>query len=575
MIDRLAELRQEARLDGREGDNEAEDMNDIPQISIGELSMSSDPLATMPSFYLIVENMERRFAELDGVVTQIKRHKDQYNLAIQSDVEHTQGEEINQLISRARGIFNKQVHHPLSLPLTFNPPPPPPPPAAPVRLCLTPVECLFLCLTPHMSETGGVYCYADAHAAPNEALTQQECEVQAPEYYCEGASPVAIPPYGVLVQEPPGEAMLLDGTTLDLDGTLEVEVFDRKCMELYDRFSYETEPVVCIGGRVVAYHTSGISSVCVYDPVSTLVDKREDKNPTWTTKYIGTDGVTYPLLGGQTLDTPDMDKPGVRSLDGMLMLFGGYRFRDTDTPHGNLTPNHDVYLYEVDTDEWTKDIRPSPLLHREDHREPYPLRHSVVHETLHVFRPFTRQHWTYSIRHGWATQDMIPEIGEIFSVQTFDRILCLMCLGGTHLYDTVSGDWARVREAPEVFLEPGVHEGNMAGQNAPVVDYAPVGHNMLLEVPMILEDARVRGEDSESGYSMESGGGYVLSYYTVHESLLYPNEQMGWGRLIEWDLHRERKLGRADDAPLERTERVEVGRRERQGVERRDRVDMG
>ncbi|GCA63555.1 hypothetical protein KIPB_010600, partial [Kipferlia bialata] len=221
---------------------------------------------------------------------------------------------------------------------------------------------------------------------------------------------------------------------------------------------------------------------------------------------------------------------------------------------------HHAYLYDVDTDEWTKDIRLSPLiappirLYGEDDSDPNPFRHSVVHDTLHVFRPFTRQHWTYSIRHGWATQNMMPEIGEIFSVQTFDRILCLMCLGGTHLYDTVSGDWARVRGAPEV-PEQDEYERGTGGHRAPVVDYAPVGHNMLLAVPKILEDA--------TGWE-ESEGEYMLSYYTVHDSLLYPNEQMGWGRLIEWDLDRERKLGRADDDPsLERTERVEVERRER------------
>ncbi|GCA65033.1 hypothetical protein KIPB_016066, partial [Kipferlia bialata] len=218
---------------------------------------------------------------------------------------------------------------------------------------------------------------------------------------------------------------------------------------------------------------------------------------------------------------------------------------------------HHAYLYDVDTDEWTKDIRPSPLiappirLHVADDSDPYPYRHSVVHDTLHVFRPFTRQHLTYSIRHGWATQDMMPEIGEIFSVQTFDRLLCLMCRGGTYLYDTVSGDWARVREAPEV-PEENVHERDTGGQRAPVVGYAPVGHNMLLEVPWNLENTRAEweesegeeseGEESEGGeseggeseggesegeHAMESGGGYTLSYYTVHESLLYPNEQMG------------------------------------------------
>ncbi|GIQ91784.1 hypothetical protein KIPB_015182, partial [Kipferlia bialata] len=205
-----------------------------------------------------------------------------------------------------------------------------------------------------MSGTGGAYGYTNAHSAHEEALTLQECEVEAPEIGDEDASAVAISPYGILLREDLGMGLLLDGSRLDEDGTLKVEGVVRKCKELCDRHSHEAEPVVCIGDRVVTFHSSRSPTVCVYNPTLDLVEKREGKNTTWTTKYIGTDGVTYPLLGGLTLDAPDLQKPGLCPLEGRLMLFGGSRYPDGDTRHKDLTPNHHAYLYDVDTDEWTK-----------------------------------------------------------------------------------------------------------------------------------------------------------------------------------------------------------------------------
>ncbi|GCA64474.1 hypothetical protein KIPB_014377, partial [Kipferlia bialata] len=209
-------------------------------------------------------------------------------------------------------------------------------------------------LTPHMSESGGAYAYTDAHAAPKEALTVKECEVDVPDCYFQQSMPVAIPPYGVLVLEATGEAMLLDGTSLDLDGTLEVAGFDREYVDMYDDGAQQSEPVVCIGGRLLTFHSHS-TRVCVYDPSEAEIEGRDGRKD-WTTKYIGTDGVTYPLVGGLTLEAPEMQEPGVTSLDGMLMLFGGSLYRDTDSdfPPEDLAPNHHAYLYDVDTDEWTK-----------------------------------------------------------------------------------------------------------------------------------------------------------------------------------------------------------------------------
>ncbi|GCA63142.1 hypothetical protein KIPB_008098 [Kipferlia bialata] len=177
-----------------------------------------------------------------------------------------------------------------------------------------------------------------------------------------------------------------------------------------------------------------------------------------------------------------------------------------------------VCMYNPETDVWTEDSRACIDLGNSS------CAHTVVGDTLHVVRERREEtdHWIYTLKKGWKDIGRLPEtVNGVSFAQTLGRLVLLGCDSGIHLHDTISGDWSRIGDSP-------VPE--------PYSEYPSVVGTCITDNTLLCLHTH-RLVDDEDDCLMHA------SLVTLNETLLYPSEEMGWGRLLEWDTDWRGPLG--------------------------------
>ncbi|GCA65190.1 hypothetical protein KIPB_016485, partial [Kipferlia bialata] len=96
-------------------------------------------------------------------------------------------------------------------------------------------------------------------------------------------------------------------------------------------------------------------------------------------------------------------------------------------------------------------------------------------------------------------------------LKAFDRLFVFVCGSAFYLYDSISGDLARVSDR------------QIPGMRYTLGQSVRLQHDTLLCI------------DCEPVLDEENGL-LPATLVTLNECLLYPSEDMGWGRLLEWDM---------------------------------------
>ncbi|GIQ91843.1 hypothetical protein KIPB_015276 [Kipferlia bialata] len=99
------------------------------------------------------------------------------------------------------------------------------------------------------------------------------------------------------------------------------------------------------------------------------------------------------------------------------------------------------------------------------------------------------------------------------------RLILLFSDEWVHVLDTVSGDCATIAEWRRRETE---HMCDMA---------------------IIKLGTRILKLNLGKGIAFVRDDGPVSGLYTLNPALLYPSEEMGWGRVLEWDKDRRGRLG--------------------------------
>ncbi|GIQ88931.1 protein of unknown function DUF1677, Oryza sativa [Kipferlia bialata] len=224
----------------------------------------------------------------------------------------------------------------------------------------------------------------------------------------------------------------------------------------------------------------------------------------------------------------------------------------------------------------------------QDPREGVPrlCAYAVCHGVLHIFsftetdRESDCAHSTYTRERGWENVGPLP-CHLVESAASFGRHICVFGdRGGLFVYDTISGDWAKVSE----------HCWRFSG-TAPLGDRHVIAfHNHLYEEER--EDEPERETWGDSLFDEEVHNAIPASpltatgeretetrvdptipgcLFTLNDAMLYPSVEMGWGRLLEWDLDHKRSLGLEKGSERENDPRQERDRRlEREGEGERE-----
>ncbi|GCA63395.1 hypothetical protein KIPB_009694 [Kipferlia bialata] len=221
----------------------------------------------------------------------------------------------------------------------------------------------------------------------------------------------------------------------------------------------------------------------------------------FSTQFIGEGGEVVCLPLNMSLHGVDyMEDPLCCCLDGNYVFIP--RCQSDLGPSG-------ACIYDAAADVFTEDSRIPPLIRY----SPY----TVVDNTLHVFPDGAGMtaHWTYSLTQGWMQRDNIPKnLERIAYEEGFGRLFVFACPfepgSGFYLYDTISGDLARVSDRQILGIRYSFgqsvrlqHDTLLCIDKYPVLDV----ENDLLPATLV----------------------------TLTESLFYPSEDMGWGRLLESD----------------------------------------
>ncbi|GIQ81247.1 ATPase, V1 complex, subunit D [Kipferlia bialata] len=131
----------------------------------------------------------------------------------------------------------------------------------------------------------------------------------------------------------------------------------------------------------------------------------------------------------------------------------------------------------------------------------------------------TLLHGNKPLQGGW-TEMRSPggsdKLGQTLFAKSVGRHVLLGCENGFHLYDTISGDWSHVCDR----------------ENTSDLKCVGLTLNTILCLDYPEGQYPLAGEEEKE-----------TSILTLNESFLHPSEQMGWGRLIEWDTDWRETLG--------------------------------
>ncbi|GCA62286.1 hypothetical protein KIPB_002570 [Kipferlia bialata] len=229
----------------------------------------------------------------------------------------------------------------------------------------------------------------------------------------------------------PGVYVMLDVSGLEECGTVRVESVwvDYDTWD-EDSDDEEDEKILCgcIGSLALEAKVRSCPECYTSKPSLSVYDIATDKSSSVSyhhcKRYITESGSIAELPGQASLflECPSLRDPEGCCLEREFVLF------DTTC----------VVLYNPETETWTQDSRKDVVL-------PLSFTHTVENDVLHVFAP--NIHMTYTIRGGWREEADPPStLGTIQQAKSFDRLILLFCESGVHIYDCISGDYARLAE---------------------------------------------------------------------------------------------------------------------------------
>ncbi|GCA63672.1 hypothetical protein KIPB_011254 [Kipferlia bialata] len=251
-------------------------------------------------------------------------------------------------------------------------------------------------------------------------------------------------------------------------------------------------------------------------------------------QYLGEDGSVVQLPGNLSLHPLAIPPGPFLCVLGDNLLFFGYYFGRGDP----YSPPR-MTLLDPETLVPTADCRECPICFQVE-------AYTVVHDTLHLLgnevyqshnrytgKPVQSQrprHLTYSVSRGWGDEGSLPFTPARFmQVRTCGRCILVLNKRHLHLYDTVSGEWARV--------------SSRARQDADRTQHTavPVGHDGLLVFYEYLLSNSERYSETDTKNTPKSG--IEATLLVLDDTFIYPSPGMGWASLLCYDKDRKVKLG--------------------------------
>ncbi|GIQ88043.1 hypothetical protein KIPB_010206 [Kipferlia bialata] len=189
------------------------------------------------------------------------------------------------------------------------------------------------------------------------------------------------------------------------------------------------------------------------------------------------------------------------------------------------SPKPRTYLYDTEHNAFTRDLRDTPSYKT----------HALVCGRVHAFAS-NGAHFTYTVKGGWVSEGMLPDgVQPVSRAEAFGRLILLFKWNShreyIHVYDTISGDCIKLVDSPRCDKE-----------FVSITRVVRVGHRILKLDVGFLQPGQHR--DTPQGERLDGFEGRVGYMYTLNPALLYPSEEMGWGRVLEWD--KSRRDGRGE-----------------------------